>query len=732
MRQPLRATSLTVTRIIRWVICSGLLVVCAAAALWSVFPVSGGGAKATGSMTAGPNPPSSTTLPNQIGRLTSWGNGQRRTAYEYDELGRTTRTVHNFDGQSKPFTTAYGLPQHQVGATGLGTVPATETFPDNERIDYTYDAGGAQQSIKTTPSGGPQQTIISSIFRNSRGQTIAATYGNGAIGIYKYNEATDLRLNQIKTAAGGTLTITGGVPQLTGGTTLQDYGYSFDNNGNVIGVTDAVTPTLNATYGYDSLDQLTSMTPAGQPGLAYTYDRIGNLTGKEGTTQTYYTGGLGQGPHALATSGGVSYNYDNNGNLVSTSNGTNISWNSENMPTSVVQSGVTMYQKFFVGESLWKKVEPSGTTYYLPSMRIENGQVRKFFGSFAERSSDGSLKFYHDDHLGSASVVTDFVNNVVHVVSRQSYMPYGSDRFIDPNGTFTPKYQFNFKEKESTGFYDYGARLYNSATGRWLSADTEAGDGLNRYAYVSNNPLRYADPTGHDSESHIYDEAYIQAANTIMRLGPDDTFTLHARGMLNGDLDPRSVRKMQRALGGKVAGIPNSTGFIGAGMAGLFGPLAPWATDRQSVVAWARTIDAWNSGGKHGQGLRLSSFSNGVNVLEQGLRVRTPKNLKEILIMNPNTNLATMWSIYNHSQGANIRIYIGKCDQFDPVFVLGVSMVTAFEGKANVSVFGLENRDHDNVDMSRGMRRREEKPLLDHGKITPQFREWVTPHSPSG
>src|SRR5262249_18504289 len=62
--------------------------------------------------------------------------------------------------------------------------------------------------------------------------------------------------------------------------------------------------------------------------------------------------------------------------------------------------------------------------------------------------------------------------------------------------TFTPPYQFNFKEKEQDGtnFYDYGARLYNPAAGRWLSPDSVLGEP--RYAYVHNHPLAYVDPTG--------------------------------------------------------------------------------------------------------------------------------------------------------------------------------------------------------------------------------------------
>jgi RHS repeat-associated protein len=497
INQSLHTKSFAAVRVLRWIAYCGLIGACASSVVWSISLARSDGKsedKSTGSLTLSPNPPP--PLPNQKGRLTSMGNGQKRTAYEYDALGRSTRTVHNFDGQVLALTTAYGYPQNQISVTGLGTVPSSQTFPDNERVDYTYDAGGAQQSIKTTPSGGPQQTIVSSILRNSRGQTISAVYGNNTVTTYGYNDATDLRLNEIKTVAG---------PQ-----TLQDYIYSFDYVGNITGIADSVTPALNATYRYDSLDQLISMTPAGQPDVTYTYDRIGNLTGKEGVTQTYYTGGLGQGPHALATAGSVSYNYDNNGNLFSTSNGTNITWNPENMPTKVVQSGTTMYQKFFVGENLWKKTEPSGTTYYLPSIRIENGQVRKFFAGFAERSPspDGTLKFYHGDHLGSASLVTDVTGTAIR---RQAYMPYGEDRSVSCNVTpcsFTPKYQFNFKEKEATGFYDYGARLYDPATGRWLSADSNITDGLNRYGYVKNNPLRYLDPTGTQGEEGVWARYY--------------------------------------------------------------------------------------------------------------------------------------------------------------------------------------------------------------------------------
>ncbi|PKO20274.1 MAG: hypothetical protein CVU38_21000, partial [Chloroflexi bacterium HGW-Chloroflexi-1] len=52
------------------------------------------------------------------------------------------------------------------------------------------------------------------------------------------------------------------------------------------------------------------------------------------------------------------------------------------------------------------------------------------------------------------------------------------------------------------GLYDYGARRYDPALGRFIQADTivpQPGNpqALNRYTYVLGNPLRYRDPTGH-------------------------------------------------------------------------------------------------------------------------------------------------------------------------------------------------------------------------------------------
>ena len=426
------------------------------------------------------------TTSNQKGRLTSIGNGQMRRFFEYDALGRPARAEHALDGTPYVSATTYGYPQNPDTTAGPGTVPRTLTLPDGERVLYGYDASGAQRMVSSTrPGAVTADAIVADMRRNARGQTVSVTYGNGVVTAHVYRDATDLRLERIQTTAPGL-----GI--------VQDYVYGFDADGNVTSLADGVVPSFSATYGYDTLDQLVSMTSNGSS-FSYQYDSTGNLTVKEGAVQTY--GGAGRGPHALAAAGGVTFAYDFNGNVASSTAGLALEWNSENMATRATVGGVERNRKSFLGEELWKKVEGGVTTLYLPGVRVENGQHRKFFGMMAERSPDGTLKFYHGDHLGSSTVVTDSSRVVVN---RIAYMPFGEDRG-PRGGSFVPRYQFNFKEKDATGFYDYGARLYNPATGRWLSADSMM-DGPSRYAYVSNNPLGSTDPTGHQ-EKGAFDDA---------------------------------------------------------------------------------------------------------------------------------------------------------------------------------------------------------------------------------
>jgi len=112
------------------------------------------------------------------------------------------------------------------------------------------------------------------------------------------------------------------------------------------------------------------------------------------------------------------------------------------------------------------------------------------------------LTYLHGDHLGSASLAT---NASGAKVSEQRYLPYGGTR----SGSMPTDRQFTGQRWEaSLGFYDYVARQFDPALGRFLQADTIVPNpanpqSLNRYSYTLGNPLRYTDPSGHLTEEQI-------------------------------------------------------------------------------------------------------------------------------------------------------------------------------------------------------------------------------------
>ncbi|HNT23827.1 MAG TPA: RHS repeat-associated core domain-containing protein [Anaerolineales bacterium] len=81
------------------------------------------------------------------------------------------------------------------------------------------------------------------------------------------------------------------------------------------------------------------------------------------------------------------------------------------------------------------------------------------------------------------------------------YAPWGRQRYA--SGTTPTAYRFTGQREESSiGIYFYGARFYDPQLGRWIQPDTivpqsQGVQAFDRFAYVSNNPLRYLDPTGH-------------------------------------------------------------------------------------------------------------------------------------------------------------------------------------------------------------------------------------------
>jgi RHS repeat-associated protein len=118
------------------------------------------------------------------------------------------------------------------------------------------------------------------------------------------------------------------------------------------------------------------------------------------------------------------------------------------------------------------------------------------------------VNYYHKDHLGSSTVMTDASGTMLETTD---YMPFGFQRDSSgPNPNVT-HYRFTDQELDvESGLYNYNARLYDPVIGRFISADCMVPDPFdpqmfNRYSYCRNNPLIYIDPSGHMIDPGIFD-----------------------------------------------------------------------------------------------------------------------------------------------------------------------------------------------------------------------------------
>jgi len=146
----------------------------------------------------------------------------------------------------------------------------------------------------------------------------------------------------------------------------------------------------------------------------------------------------------------------------------------------------------------------TNTTIYTPFKEFM--QIRNSTGIFnytyvyadgvlvARINPDGSKWFYHADHLGSTTLITNETGDVVEEVA---YYPYGLP--LEEQGNEIRLYEG--KELDSTDQYYFGARYYHPSMRMFTQPDDLIPDvydpqALNIYAFERGNPYGYMDPTG--------------------------------------------------------------------------------------------------------------------------------------------------------------------------------------------------------------------------------------------
>ncbi len=202
------------------------------------------------------------------GRCTGMTDAAGSINYKYDSRGRVieeTRTVDSID-----YMTQYAYD----GADRKTSI----TYPTGEVVAQGYNGRGLPYSLSGTVS----DNITESVYYNNLGLATEINAGNGTKTTFGYWDT------------GGAYDITGGyygrlwrihtTGQPGGSADFQDIRHSWDASGNLTQRQDALADETE-TFSYDFLDRLTGV--SGPYAESYTYNEIGNITGKNGAAYSY-------------------------------------------------------------------------------------------------------------------------------------------------------------------------------------------------------------------------------------------------------------------------------------------------------------------------------------------------------------------------------------------------------------------------------------------------------------
>ncbi|PDT87478.1 hypothetical protein CO669_25265 [Bradyrhizobium sp. Y36] len=454
------------------------------------------------------------TAAHGIGKLASsgitagLGNGFGRSV-TYDALGRPSQVSTTVDGATYVMGAIYDA-QSRISKVN---------YPSGFTARYGYNALGFANGLADDATNFSYWTANA---MDAEGHLTQLTSGNGLVTNRAF-EATTGRLSGLTTGSGA-------------GTAVQNLGYTYDRLGNPLSRTDGNT-NLNETFTYDTLNRLTSSTVNLTPtplAKTFTYSAIGNMLTKS-DVGTYNYPAAGQAlPHAVSsiTNGLISttFTYDLNGNQTSGLNRT-IAWTSYNKPASITQGTRTISFVDDTEHQRFKQVTPEGTTLYIAGFgvlaEVTNpgtasqkwtdylavGNAKVGMRTLQTASETLTTRYFHVDHLGSISVITD--ENAM-VVERLSYDAWGKRR--NPNGTddttgsITSQSTRGFTGEEQLsigGLVHLNGRVYDPLLARFTSADPTVTDpmnmqGWNRYSYVGNDPLAFTDPNGFNWFSNAF------------------------------------------------------------------------------------------------------------------------------------------------------------------------------------------------------------------------------------
>ena len=453
------------------------------------------------------------------------------TAYYYDIKGRVVKTV-----QSNPLggydvaATVYTFTNKPATVTHTHTASGKTTR--TEVYTYSYDHADRLLKVEHT-LGGTKITLADYAYDNLGRLQSKSLHGSATNKLtYAYNvrgwltgiSGSKFTQNLYYNTGTGTAKYNGSISSMTwkagNESTIRGYKFTYDGLSRLMNATYGETAGINTNTNrfsenvtaYDKNGNIKTLQRYGQT-AASSYGLIDNLTFTLGGNQLSR---VDDAAAASAYNGGFEfkdgvkqaneYTYDSNGNLTKDLNKgiSNISYNCLNLPSAVTFSdGSTIAYTYGADGTKLKTVHKTGstttTTDYCGNVVYENDVQKLLLTDEGYVTlSDGKYHYYLKDHQGNNRVV---INQSGTVEEANHYYPFGG--VFASSGNVQP-YKYNGKEldaKKGLNWYDYGARHYDAALGRFTTVDPSAENyySTSPFTYCLNNPLNYIDPLGTDT-----------------------------------------------------------------------------------------------------------------------------------------------------------------------------------------------------------------------------------------
>jgi len=170
------------------------------------------------------------------------------------------------------------------------------------------------------------------------------------------------------------------------------------------------------------------------------------------------------------------------------------------------------------------------------------------YGYIANDTTKEETFFYHSDHLGSTSYITDDKANITQY---DAYLPYGELLVDEHSSSENMPYKFNGKEMdEETGLYYYGARYLNPVTSLWYGVDPLAEKYVTTggYVYTLDNPVKLVDTDGR--KVYIFTETK-GTGHTFVAIADSKGITVYTYGRYGDGLGPVGEGVLVRYNGDK-------------------------------------------------------------------------------------------------------------------------------------------------------------------------------------